>query len=75
VVELAEEFFKNIKKKENMLIICRSFVIKFRNQEKCNMSERNVKMSTIFKFKIDLIMSVCNNWIDVLFFFFFFEEN
>jgi hypothetical protein len=31
------------------------------------MSKRNVKMSETYKFKIDLIMFVCNEWFDVLF--------
>jgi hypothetical protein len=47
--------FKNIRgekeRNETMLIVCRSFVIKFKNQEKRHMSKRNVKMSKRFKFQ------------------------
>jgi hypothetical protein len=55
------------KRNETMLIVCRNLVIKVRNQGKHNMSKRNLKMSKTYKFKIDLIMFVCNEWFDVLF--------
>jgi hypothetical protein len=62
--------FRNIrgKKKKNgtMLIICRGFIIKFRNQEEPNMSKRNVKCQNL-SLKIDLQLFVCNEWFDVLF--------
>jgi hypothetical protein len=53
-----------------MLIVCRIFVIKFRNRKEHNMSKRNVKMSKVFFSKFSKL--ICNylyiiNGVDVLF--------